>query len=581
MVSKLQDILRPLATDAFLLGLLAGAGCTCLLHQLLRRLRPALNETTRAGDENDPTLALLPDLAGERDLALLHARTLDGLLKGLDGDSAAQRLLQNLVSDPDRHFAILLARSERRFWTVAHRGRTEFTPPHTVCFDEATNAAILQGQTLMLSGREIEQSGLQRHLFGGLRYVPRQLIVSHLLETDGIELLLVTSTLPGESLPFKVRRDVIVELLGRIAARITVPDALPTETRTLEMTREIFELRSLIELDYRSNLELIEEFLSRLASLSGFHRASVYVASATPPLELNLLCRAGRSRGNEQQYAAVEDHLAQYGITRPEMCCFNSRQLQQFEDGACLGAVLTVPLRRQETLVGVLCLSRAADSPEADIDHELINWVADYTVDIILRTVDHAVVEQQARRDALTQLANRHSFQAELERSIRWSDEAAQPCSLVLVDLDHFKSINDRYGHLAGDEALRTVASLLQETISGWGTRRPAVVARYGGEEFAVLLPDTGPDEAEQIARHLVSEVRSCHITYDNREIPVTISAGFATCPDHGQTERQLVAAADSALYHAKQSGRNRACSADEVAVAPASARGVETGSPA
>lgn len=105
-------------------------------------------------------------------------------------------------------------------------------------------------------------------------------------------------------------------------------------------------------------------------------------------------------------------------------------------------------------------------------------------------------------------------------------------------------------------------------------------MARYGGEEFAVLLPDTGPDEAEQIARHLVSEVRSCHITYDNREIPVTISAGFATCPDHGQTERQLVAAADSALYHAKQSGRNRACSADEVTVAPASARGVETGSP-
>ncbi|QDU40290.1 Phytochrome-like protein cph2 [Maioricimonas rarisocia] len=580
-MSTLQQFLQPFRTDAFLLGLLAGAGCFYLLQHLLRQYRFQSVDPAAAGVVPDSMASLIPQLAGERDLALLHARTLDGLLKGLDGNTAAQRLLQNLIPDADRDFAVLLGRSERRFWTVAHRGRTEFTPPHTICFDDASEAVILRGQTMQLSGAELERSGLVRHLFGTQRYVPRQLIVSHLTETNGVELLLVTSTLPGEALPFEVRRDVVVELLEKISGRVTIPDALPTESHTLEMTREIFELRSLIDLDFRSNLELIEEFLSRLASLSGFHRASVYLASDGPLMPLNLLCRAGRSRGNEQQCAALEDRLAQYGITRADMCRLDDQQLKQFENDSCLGGVLTVPLRRQETLVGLLCLSRAAGAPEVDIDHELINWVAEYTVDIILRTVDHAVIERQARRDALTQLANRHAFQSELERNLRLADETQQPCSLVLVDLDHFKAINDRFGHLAGDEALRSVAKLLQATVSECGVRRPPVVARYGGEEFAILLPATGVDEAEQVAERLVRAVCSNRITYEDRAIPVTISAGVATRPDHALTERQLVAAADSALYHAKQSGRNQASSVDDVTVVPAVPDNCETGSPA
>ncbi|MFG0335723.1 MAG: diguanylate cyclase [Maioricimonas sp. JB049] len=586
-MSTLQQILQPFRTDAFLLGLLAGAGCAWLLLQLLRHYR--LQSVSRlqsvnaavAGFGPDPVASLVPQLAGERDLALLHARTLDGLLLGLDGNTAAQRLLQNLAPDADRDFAILLGRSERRFWTLAHRGRTEFTPPHTICFDAATEDVILQGQTRQLSGTELKQSGLVRHLFGGQGYAPRKLIISHLPNRDGVELLLVTSTLPGEALPFEVRRDVIVELLGKIAARITIPDALPTESRTLEMTREIFELRSLIDLDIRSNLELIEEFLSRLASLSGFHRASVYVASDDPAMPLSLLCRAGRSYSCEPQCADLEDRLAGYAISRLEMCRFDARQLREFENGECLGPVLTVPLRRQETLVGLLCLSRAAGSPDVDLDIELIKWVAEYTIDIILRTVDHAVIERQARRDALTQLANRHAFQAELKQSFRWADEAKQHCSLVLVDLDHFKAVNDHYGHLAGDEVLRKVAKLLQTNISEWERPRAPMVARYGGEEFAVLLPATGVEEARQIAEHLVDAVRSSCITYDGRSIPVTISAGVATRPDHAQTERQLVAAADAALYRAKQSGRNQASSAEDVTVTSTAAANLETGSPA
>ena len=137
----------------------------------------------------------------------------------------------------------------------------------------------------------------------------------------------------------------------------------------------------------------------------------------------------------------------------------------------------------------------------------------------------------------------------EYERAQRFG----QPVSLILLDIDDFKQINDSRGHLAGDAVLHSVAATLSEVI-----REIDLAARYGGEEFAVLLPQTGPDGAANLAERLRSEIAARSIRFGTEEITgVTASFGVAAGP-HEQTQIDLIASADAALYQAKREGKDR-----------------------
>ena len=155
-----------------------------------------------------------------------------------------------------------------------------------------------------------------------------------------------------------------------------------------------------------------------------------------------------------------------------------------------------------------------------------------------------------AGTDVLTGLSNRREFEErfnyELERSVR----SGSPMGLVVMDLDWFKEINDRFGHAAGDRALRTVARVLGEQ-----TRRIDLVARLGGEEFAVVAPDAGEEEAYRLAERLRREVKAA---FSEHTRPLTTSCGVATFPASGGTASDLLRAADRALYAAKDLGRDR-----------------------
>lgn len=152
-----------------------------------------------------------------------------------------------------------------------------------------------------------------------------------------------------------------------------------------------------------------------------------------------------------------------------------------------------------------------------------------------------------ASTDDLTMIANRRSFTAALEREIARSMRSGQPLSLVLLDIDHFKQINDVHGHPAGDEALRNVAAALSIACRDLDTP-----ARYGGEEFAVILPDCGVGRSVDIANRLRAAVAAAPAS-----IPLTASAGVATFPAHACDSDQLIQAADDALLRAKRSGRD------------------------
>jgi diguanylate cyclase (GGDEF)-like protein len=151
--------------------------------------------------------------------------------------------------------------------------------------------------------------------------------------------------------------------------------------------------------------------------------------------------------------------------------------------------------------------------------------------------------------DELTSLYNRRRFQEMLQEGIEEHTRVGDQVSLILMDIDRFKMLNDQFGHQAGDEALRRVASILKSN-----SRRNELPARYGGEEFGVILQRCGQNEAAIAAERFRAALENAE--WPDRQI--TASFGVATCGPHIKSLSELVAAADQALYTAKQNGRNR-----------------------
>ena len=153
--------------------------------------------------------------------------------------------------------------------------------------------------------------------------------------------------------------------------------------------------------------------------------------------------------------------------------------------------------------------------------------------------------------DALTGLPNRREFNSRLEERMGAWNRRRDVFSLLLIDVDHFKKLNDRYGHLAGDQVLATIGRAMRGAV-----RREDLVARFGGEEFAILLPSTSMEQAIQAAQKVREAVARIAITRGNQPISVTVSGGLATI-ESGERVESLIQRADSALYAAKEAGRN------------------------
>ncbi|HYH95926.1 GGDEF domain-containing protein [Hyalangium sp.] len=167
----------------------------------------------------------------------------------------------------------------------------------------------------------------------------------------------------------------------------------------------------------------------------------------------------------------------------------------------------------------------------------------------------HDEIYRLTTMDGLTQVHNRRYFDEQIDRELSRSRRYERTLSLVMMDIDHFKQINDEHGHLAGDYVLKQLASTVRTRI-----RREDVFARYGGEEFAVILPEIDLKGAKLLAEKVRQLVSKQHFTFDKSHIPVTLSLGVAILkPDHREAA-DLVRAADEKLYEAKTNGRNRVC---------------------
>jgi diguanylate cyclase (GGDEF)-like protein len=167
----------------------------------------------------------------------------------------------------------------------------------------------------------------------------------------------------------------------------------------------------------------------------------------------------------------------------------------------------------------------------------------------------HEEIYRLAISDALTDVHNHRYLLEFLEREVARSVRHHRPLALVLFDIDFFKAINDKLGHLCGDHALRGLANLVKESV-----RREELFARYGGEEFALVLPETTHEEAVNAAERVRALVEAHEFSFDNQAFRITISLGGATTPggEEELTPHELIRRADARLYQAKREGRNR-----------------------
>jgi len=219
--------------------------------------------------------------------------------------------------------------------------------------------------------------------------------------------------------------------------------------------------------------------------------------------------------------------------------------------------LMAVPLISNGRVHGLLVLlNKHEGNFTAEDEDTLINFAFHAYQAIWL----NAEITRMANTDGLTGLNNHRVFQerlaAELNRHIRYS----RKLSLMMLDIDHFKSFNDNYGHQTGDRVLKELAATMEHFV-----RSMDITARYGGEEFVIVLPETPVDEALMVADRLRQKIfNNGFILESGERIPLSISIGVAGFPDDARIHSELVKCADKALYHAKRTGRNRVCTYQE-----------------
>ncbi|MGB3340892.1 MAG: diguanylate cyclase [bacterium] len=204
-----------------------------------------------------------------------------------------------------------------------------------------------------------------------------------------------------------------------------------------------------------------------------------------------------------------------------------------------------VPIMQDDTLLGVLWCEDSKKKKFTTEDVEPINILASHLSLVWQRAIHHKQEKEKAARDGLTGLYNHRQFQESLMKLI----DEGKDFVLLMIDIDHFKMVNDEHGHQAGDKVIKTLSNLISRT---------GIAARYGGEEFAIMLPNTSLRKGIDRAVRIRSNIEKLAIKINDRDVSITISIGLAHYPGDAQTREELIEKADKAMYRAKHTGRNK-----------------------
>jgi two-component system cell cycle response regulator len=394
--------------------------------------------------------------------------------------------------------------------------------------------------------------------------------------------LLVTSVARGLSQPFTDLTEVAERVAERVAggdldAIVDVPEGEAGRLgeafnrMTTELRRNMTALEQSRE-DLRDSLERIGDTLMSTHDLEGLVQVVLETAVVT------LQARAGvvLYGAPDQLHVVAEHELFEAGLVAPTGITPGAgvlghviasgesvrgrigsgpSELQPIATEPGEGDILATPLRSMGAVIGVLALyGREGGRPFDATDDDALRTLSGQAGTAIDNVQLHQEAQRLSTTDGLTGLWNFRYLSMSLAREIERSTRFQRPLAVLMLDLDHFKQVNDVHGHARGDSVLRELAHRVQEQI-----REVDTFARYGGEEFVVVLPETTVEGAAQLAERICEAVRSEPFRSEGEEpLHVTVSVGGAAFPEHGASAATLMRAADKALYIAKGEGRDR-----------------------
>jgi diguanylate cyclase (GGDEF)-like protein len=444
-----------------------------------------------------------------------------------------------------------------------------------VLLDKQTQKLYVRSQIGWDAGQDQVRMGLGEGLTGAAA-LKKQPVYAPDVSQDSRYFCSAKSTRSELAIPLMVR-DEVVGVLDCQSDRVDHFDAETIDLLTLFSTQASMALQNarLYSLEQQRARQLqainaiaqqttavldLEELLSRVCGLiqNAFQVSHVSLFLRE---DHDLVLRAhhgkltpripqgGRFSASTEPWSGI---LSASGTVLERNLCGASASAKFFAESA---SRICIPLVSFGQTLGVISLD--SDQPDAfrEGDLQSLESVADICATAIQNAHYVERVKQLAYLDGLTGIFNRRFFELRIMEEIERAKRYGSGMAVIMADIDQFKRLNDEFGHVLGDEVLRQVSSLFHQQL-----RKLDVVCRYGGEEFGILLTQTNTDHAMSVADKLRKMVANWQFPGVPRT--VTISAGTAALPDHGTTRDELVKAADSALYAAKQAGRNRVCMA-------------------
>ncbi|HHM24276.1 MAG TPA: sensor domain-containing diguanylate cyclase [Bacteroidetes bacterium] len=343
-------------------------------------------------------------------------------------------------------------------------------------------------------------------------------------------------------------------------------DSATEELRLLnrKLKRHIYELHNLfhISMDLTSILDmdqLINSYLNTLIGQLRIKNATLFLHSNTNSTELELV----RAKGISEEDVAelkfdTRDSIVKmlFQKRQPIVIAEELTSLKEIEKFRMLDSEVIAPLIHSHRLEGLVILgTKINGEPYSQTDLEMVTLITNIVAVAVANARLYQRVKEISITDELTSLYNYRYFRMRLRDEVFRSQRTGRPLSLVILDVDYFKNYNDNLGHPAGDQVLKQIARILKNSV-----RDTDVVARYGGEEFCVILPEVDVQGARAFGERLRKNIED-YPFYKEEIQPggkLTVSLGAATYPQDATMINELLVRADKALYHAKNSGRNR-----------------------
>ena len=373
------------------------------------------------------------------------------------------------------------------------------------------------------------------------------------------------------------------EVLARVETHLAIRQMqTQLQHQNVQLQQEIQERKRMEQAlrQYSRELVLFNEMSSRLQTCRTEQDTYVIIADICQklfPSDSGYIAMMQNSDTTCREVAAWGDYVATFRDFEPGAC----PALQQAHPPSASSAAsgyrcphlqessnnpsrcLAIPISTTTQTLGILALitkhteSSVPNEAEEDEDLEkkwmLANGIIEHYALVLTNLRLRETLRVEAIRDPLTGLFNRRYMEESLRREAQRADRNSTSIGIIMIDIDHFKKLNDSFGHEAGDIMLRHLGTLLSNNIRGGD-----IACRYGGEEFLLILPEVRLDVVSQRAQELLSQIRALNIVYQKMRFSITVSIGIATYPGHGETVQQVVIAADMALYQAKRQGRDQ-----------------------